>query len=90
LFLQVECVLGAADNGDTIKLHAAGVADHPALFAYHICILNKGDFHSFVNDRIALEAIFEFGIRLLSLCNLMCSEGEISSSLLWLANNLVR
>jgi hypothetical protein len=50
---------------------------HSALFAHHICIANKADFQSFIYDCVALGAIFEFDISLLSHCNLMCSEREI-------------
>ena len=41
--------------------------DQPSFFADTFCVLNELDFQSFINDRVALEAIFKFRIRLLGL-----------------------
>ncbi len=41
----------------------------PAFFADTLGVLNKLDFHSFINDCVALKAMFEICIGLLGFCN---------------------
>jgi hypothetical protein len=43
--------------------------DQPSFFADTFCVLNELDFQSFINDCVALEAMFEFCIRFLGFSN---------------------
>jgi hypothetical protein len=49
---------------------------HPTLFVHHLGIVIKATFQSFVNDRVALEAMLEFAIGFLRLSNLLCGKRE--------------
>jgi len=43
--------------------------DQPSFFADTFCVLSELDFQSFINDCVALEAMFEFCIRFLGFSN---------------------
>jgi hypothetical protein len=49
---------------------------HFAIFAHYVCVVNKSDFQSFVYNCGAPEAMFEFAIGFLHLCNLWSGEGK--------------
>jgi hypothetical protein len=49
---------------------------HFAILAQHVHAVNKSDFQSFVYYCIALEAMFEFGVGFLGLCNFWSGEGK--------------
>jgi hypothetical protein len=70
------CVQGAGDSGDTnhcTLLEWLGY-DQPSFFADTFSVLNKLDFQSFINDCVALIAMFEFCVCFLGFCKLCYCE----------------
>jgi hypothetical protein len=55
---------------------------HFAILAHHVHVINESDFQSFVEYCIAPEAMLEFDIGFLGLCNLWSDE---RNNLLFLA-----
>jgi hypothetical protein len=49
---------------------------HFAIFAHYLCVINESDFQSFVYYCVAPEAMFEFAVGLLRLCNFWSGEGK--------------